>query len=82
MYITVGSCSSFHRPRLCTFAIYDGLFLFQFLQTFHLLLLQEFVYAAQVFAHAAMTKFIYLANEAIKKVAVVAYHDKGAIKVL
>ena len=29
-----------------------------------------------------MTKFIYLANEAVKKVAVVAYHDKGAIKVL
>ena len=35
-----------------------------------------------MFANAAMTEFVYFAYKAVEEVAVVAYHDEGAVEVL
>ena len=52
------------------------------LQTLHLLCFQELINAAEMLANATMAKLVNLAHEAVQEVAVMAYHDERAVKIL
>ena len=58
-------------PRNNGFKAPHKSFAFQFLQALHLLVLQEFIDAAEMFAHAAVSKFIDLRDQSVEEVAVV-----------
>ncbi len=58
-------------PRNNGFKAPHKSFAFQFLQALHLLVLQEFIDAAEMFAHASVSKFIDLRDQSVEEVAVV-----------